>query len=305
MSDESKIKQKVDRIDDLEREASYFSGKDYFDNDGAQNVLVFRLVFSSFKRSGANISSWRSSGIYDDGNVILTAVSNSSSVVPRLINENGKLKVSFSGNLLKQTKVAYNHGRIINIYIVYKLQKRSNDDADMTLENSLFGAVKITNDVNTSKYRYSGYGISFDSGSSFSHPTSEYLNAKNVIVFGCDLSSSAHPINRKNNILVLGKDFIQGVNGTTIYSESMCKTDFTEQNKKFVLSLHYNDDDSYLLCNGVQQYKFKTKNSEISRNLLCLGNISTEFSTTNMQKTGLYGSVYDFSVDYRKKQLFY
>ena len=298
MSDESKIKQKVDRIDDLEREASYFRGKDYFDNDGAQNVLVFRLVFSSFKRSGANISSWRSSGIYDDGNVILTAVSNSSSVVPRLINENGKLNVSFSGNLLKQTKVAYNHGRIINIYIVYKLQKRSNDDADMTLENSLFGAVKITNDVNTSKYRYSGYGISFDSGSSFSHPTSEYLNAKNVIVFGCDLSSSAYPNNRNNNILVLGKEFIQGVNGTTIYSESMCKTDFTEQNKKFVLSKKF-------VLKFVQQYKFKTKNSEISRNLLCLGNISTEFSTTNMQKTGLYGSVYDFSVDCRKKQLFY
>ena len=298
MSDESKIKQKVDRIDDLEREASYFRGKDYFDNDGAQNVLVFRLVFSSFKRSGANISSWRSSGIYDDGNVILTAVSNSSSVVPRLINENGKLNVSFSGNLLKQTKVAYNHGRIINIYIVYKLQKRSNDDADMTLENSLFGAVKITNDVNTSKYRYSGYGISFDSGSSFSHPTSEYLNAKNVIVFGCDLSSSAYPNNRNNNILVLGKEFIQGVNGTTIYSESMCKTDFTEQNKKFVLSKKF-------VLKFVQQYKLKTKNSEISRNLLCLGNISTEFSTTNMQKTGLYGSVYDFSVDCRKKQLFY
>ena len=298
MSDESKIKQKVDRIDDLEREASYFRGKDYFDNDGAQNVLAFRLVFSSFKRSGANISSWRSSGIYDDGNVILTAVSNSSSVVPRLINENGKLNVSFSGNLLKQTKVAYNHGRIINIYIVYKLQKRSNDDADMTLENSLFGAVKITNDVNTSKYRYSGYGISFDSGSSFSHPTSEYLNAKNVIVFGCDLSSSAYPNNRNNNILVLGKEFIQGVNGTTIYSESMCKTDFTEQNKKFVLSKKF-------VLKFVQQYKLKTKNSEISRNLLCLGNISTEFSTTNMQKTGLYGSVYDFSVDCRKKQLFY
>ena len=152
----------------------------------------------------------------------------------------------------------------------------------MTLENSLFGAVKITKDVNTSKYRYNGYGISFDSGGSFSHPTSGSLNAKNVIIFDCDLSSSVHPNNRDNNILVLGKDFIQGLNGRTIYSESMSKTDFAEQNKKFVLSLHYNDDDSYLFCNGVKQYKFKTKNSEISRNLLCLGNINPEFSKTNM-----------------------
>ena len=78
----------------------------------------------------------------------------------------------------------------------------------------------------------------------------------------------------------------------------MYKTDFTEQNKKFVLSLHCNGDNSYLFVNGVQQLKFKTKNSEIARNLLCLGNISTEFSTTKATKTGLFGNVYDFAVDY-------
>ena len=61
----------------------------------------------------------------------------------------------------------------------------------------------------------------------------------------------------------------------------MYPTSFTEQNKKFVLSLHYNDDDSYLFVSGVQQYKFKGKNSEIARNVLCLGNISTQFSITN------------------------
>ena len=48
----------------------------------------------------------------------------------------------------------------------------------------------------------------------------------------------------------------------------------------------------------MQQYKFKAKSSEIARNLLCLGNVSTEFSTTNMQKDGLYSNVYDFSVHY-------
>ena len=184
MSYEGKIKQKEDRIENLHREASYF--KVYFDNDGEQNFLVFRPVFSSFKRSGDNISTWKSAGVYDDDNVVLSAVSHSLSVVPRLINENGELNISFSGNLLKQTKVADNHGRIINIYIVYKQQKRSNDNADMTLENCLFGPVKITKDVDTSKYNYSGHGIGFDSGSSFSHPASGNLNARNVIIFGCD-----------------------------------------------------------------------------------------------------------------------
>ena len=48
----------------------------------------------------------------------------------------------------------------------------------MTLENSLFGAIKIAKDVNTSHCKYSGYGISFDSGSSFSFGNS--LNAKKM-----------------------------------------------------------------------------------------------------------------------------
>ena len=55
----------------------------------------------------------------------------------------------------------------------------------------------------------------------------------------------------------------------------MYPTNFTVQDKKFVLSLHYNDDNSYLFVNGIQQVRFKIKNSEINRNLSCLGNIST------------------------------
>ena len=80
--------------------------------------------------------------------------------------------------------------------------------------------------------------------------------------------------------------------------KKMYKTDFTKQHKKFVLSLQYNGDDSYLFVDGVQQLKFKNKESEIKRAHLSLGNLSTDFSTTNMTKTGLYGNVYDFPVEY-------
>ena len=144
---------------------------------------------------------------------------------------------------------------------------------------------------------YSGYGIGFDAKGSFSHP--KVGNAKNVTIFGEGLSSSRHANNRTNNILVLGKDFIQGINGTTIYAEgSVFPTNFTKQEEKFVLCLHCNGDNSYLFVNGVQQVKFKTKDSEIKQTLLCLGNISTEFSLSNIVKRGLLGSIYDFSVDY-------
>ena len=68
--------------------------------------------------------------------------------------------------------------------------------------------------------------------------------------------------------------------------------------KKFCLSLHYNGAISYLFVNGTGIYKFKAKDSEIVASLLCLGNISKDWSADNIKKTGFNGYVYDFSVDY-------
>ena len=125
-------------------------------------------------------------------------------------------------------------------------------------------AVEITKNVDISKYNYSGYGIGFAAKGSFSHPKGG--DTKNVIFVGCDLSSSTHSNNQNNCILVLGKDFIQGINGTTIYAEaSIYPTNFTKQDEKFVLSLHYNGDNSYLFVNGIPQVKFKTNDGEIKR----------------------------------------
>ena len=45
-------------------------------------------------------------------------------------------------------------------------------------------------------------------------------------------------------------------------------------------------------------YKFKAKDSTIVAIPLCLGNISKDWSTDNVKKTGLTGYVYDFSIDY-------
>ena len=46
---------------------------------------------------------------------------------------------------------------------------------------------------------------------------------------------------------MLGKDFIQGINGTTTYAEKMYSTNFTVYGKKVCLSLHYNGDNSKYL----------------------------------------------------------
>ena len=62
--------------------------------------------------------------------------------------------------------------------------------------------------------------------------------------------------------------------------------------------MHYNGDNSYLFVNGVQELKFKANVNEIEKNLLCLGNISSDWSLTNSTKTGFYGDIYEFAVDY-------
>ena len=112
------------------------------------------------------------------------------------------------------------------------------------------------------------------------------------------MNFSSHSTNKTQNIYVLGKDFVQGINGTTIYAEDIYKHNFTAPDKKFVLSLHYNGDNSYLFVNGGQELKFKSAINYKDRNLLCLGKISSDWGTTESKKTGLYRDVYDFAVDY-------
>ena len=54
------------------------------------------------------------------------------------------------------------------------------------------------------------------------------------------MSNSTHANNRANDILALGEDFKQGINGTTIYAEKMYSINFSATKKRFSLSLHYN-----------------------------------------------------------------
>ena len=99
----------------------------------------------------------------------------------------------------------------------------------------------------------------------------------------------------KKAILVLVKGPTQGLE-STLTAEKMYSINFTEKNKKFCLSWHYNGANSYLFVNGKE---IKAKDSEIVASPLCLRNISKGWSTNNMKKAGLNGYVYEFNVDYR------
>ena len=107
-----------------------------------------------------------------------------------------------------------------------------------------------------------------------------------------------HANEKVNDISVLGKSFIQEINGTTIDAEKIYSTNFTVDKKRFYLSLHYNGDNSYLFINGKKIHKFKTKDFEIVPYQLCLGGLSNDFEEGYMRASGLIGYVNDFSVDY-------
>ena len=111
------------------------------------------------------------------------------------------------------------------------------------------------------------------------------------------MSTSIHIDNKKKDILVLGRKPTQGLE-STLTAEKMYSINFTVAKKKSCLSLHYNGGNSYVLVNGTEICKFKTKDSAIVTSPLCLGNSSKDWSTDNMKKTGLTGYVYGFSADY-------
>ena len=75
-----------------------------------------------------------------------------------------------------------------------------------------------------------------------------------------DISSSVHVDNGKG-ILILGERPTKGLDDTTLTEEEKYPINFTQSGKRFVLSLHYNGDNSFLFVNATKVYQFKAKDS--------------------------------------------
>ena len=154
----------------------------------------------------------------------------------------------------------------------------------------------MTKNADVSKYKYSEYGIAFERISSFSFPGDG--DGQNIIIFAVDMNSSTHIENKGKDILILGKGRTQGLGEDSLTAEKMYSINFSKDDIKFCLSLHYNGANSYLFVNGTEIIKFKAKDSKIVASPLCLGNISKDWSTDNMRKSSFAGYVHDFSVGY-------
>ena len=127
--------------------------------------------------------------------------------------------------------------RVINLYISYTLGPQLKHlKTNFTLCNCLFGSVKLTKNADPDKYKYTGYGIGFDSRSEFLFTDGSY--GKNIIIFGVDMNSSVHVDNKEKDNLILGEGPTQRLDDTTFTAEAKYPTNFTQSGKRFVLNLH-------------------------------------------------------------------
>ena len=260
---------------------------------------VYDCKMGSFQFTAGKISTWKSTGIFNYlGNSNINAVGDSKSVLPELKNDR-RMHVSLSGNHFQQNKVIIpNNNNVMNIYCVYEIDPIASTRGDtFTVQSALFGAMEITKNADTSNYKYKGYGVCFDEGGTFS--MGNINNGRNILIFGVDESSLVHSNNKANNIYVMGDGIVQGINDTTLYAEKTYSQNFTQPSKKFV-RLRYNGDDSYLFVNGKQELKFKAKTDQLIKEKLCIGNLSDQWTASESDKTGLYGNIYDFVVDYEQ-----
>ena len=136
-SNENKLK-KLKTFD-----SSYFSGRSHFEKNGAQNYLVFQPINKYFKviASTDYISSWKSKGL--SNKTIKLPETSDNSLTPALSSYGTKTRINVYGSCLKQPKLSYTHGTIVNIYIAYELGASSSHSDDHTLKNWLFDAVTL------------------------------------------------------------------------------------------------------------------------------------------------------------------
>ena len=256
-------------INENERGLSLFRGFFFYLQ---KNHLVYECKVNSFIFDNKK---WKSTGIFNYSDYYsMKSIENTKKEMPILKNDE-RIYVYLSGNHFQQNNVLTSNNdhvintNVINIYIVYKLDTiASSRDTAFTIQNALLGAMQIIKNADNSKNNCKGYGICFDERSEFGHTITEggfthTTDARNVLIFGVDMSFSVHATNRANDIYVMGTGLTQGIHDTTLYAEKNFYRNFTDFGKKFRLSLHYNGDDSYFFVNGGQELKQKAKTDQL------------------------------------------
>ena len=79
------------------------------------------------------VLSWRSKGISNKS--IKQPATSDNSLIPSLDYYNTKIRVKFTRGYLKQPKISYTNGKVVNMYIAYELASSSSHSSGPTLKN--------------------------------------------------------------------------------------------------------------------------------------------------------------------------
>ena len=119
-------------------DSSYFTGKSHFDEDGAQNYLVFQPIHKYFEFVNINsewyITSWKSKGLSEESIKPVVTSDNTLNPLIDYYYYSNKMRLKFKESCLKQHNLHYKHKNIINIYIVHELGASSSNNSDPTLK---------------------------------------------------------------------------------------------------------------------------------------------------------------------------
>ena len=151
------VKKVEDKVNENKKEFIFVRG---FFSYEYHSDLVYDCKLNLIKTYSYGILEWKSKNIYDPSNKnVLNSVQNIKLIPPNIKNDVKGLHDFFSGNYFQQDIIAIPNN-VINIYCVYELDpidfSRNNE---FTIQNALFGAIEITKNATTSKYKYKGYGI--------------------------------------------------------------------------------------------------------------------------------------------------
>ena len=112
--------------------------------------LTTQRHFKTVSNTNNHILSWKSKRWSDES---IKPPSTSTNILNLSLNYFViKTRLEFKESCLKQDKISFNHGKIVNI------------SSYPALENCLFGAVKLTRHPDNDQYKYSGDKISFNHG---------------------------------------------------------------------------------------------------------------------------------------------
>ena len=199
---------------------SVLNGAKYFYSGIPQKYLVFIPAKKGIKYLSGTTRIYLSKSNRMSEKNIENITKSDSNFAPAYVSYHVLPDINFNGHCLINNIISVLK-KVINLYISYIVNPWLRClNTEFTLNNYLFGSVKLTENADLDKYKYSSYGLGFDS------PSDESMG-KNIIIFGAGVSSSMHIDDKDKDILIPGEGLTQELDDTTLTTEAKYPINFT------------------------------------------------------------------------------